>query len=699
MTEPLTMKAVGAFNPTARPIGFLQPLFAGGHGDNQTYIQRLEGWSRIGGFDAVAWPERDTVTFADPTAATLGGESLWAFQFPDEPLLLLPWEDFRTAMAGRTTDAVLADRPLLLFDIVQTLGLEDQKPETFDRAFHAYARAGRAAAERWRDKEILEPRLLDALLRDAARAPSDSEAIPIRHIFQARIVDGAVRVAMRGGASPAVSMKLERAYREILTRFPDIFPRGGRVEIENAPFTPAPFKQETPEPAAVTVVLVGKLCNRQLTIPGLDPRSSTEILDIDDLPMHRRRVSQSQLYLLVGTQSEWRVLAAAAEQLSDLPAVAVMLTVSSAPLLRDVEFQGVSPLPSVSIFTPSGSREHGDALRPLQPLIDILIHTERPRKPVMDRHGLPARHNLLLRADVRTARDAAEVCCRLGARALRSGIRPGARADVFIERPSHASPLDDYGRLFGVLFASGYPTQIDVPPSAPTLSRRLRHLTLLVERNDMGPRHVGDHIIEGVERLFAMRGWQAKREGAHFQVSDEHRQFSAIVVERKEEIPAEEGQLARPGFGRAPLLVIHVAARREALLIGNRGEYCHIALDDIGQMRPGTPWIWPVLRRQLMIPSARPMLAALRLAAAIAAEAIRLDRYELLSEGWSMGRILSALEAKDCERFLDFAPNGITRREILLHLRLPQSEEAADDRPDPILRLRIDDDGPTLLID
>lgn len=491
-------------------------------------------------------------------------------------------------------------------------------------------------------------------------------------------------------------MQLERAYQAILTRFPDLFPADGVLKVDAMPVRPAP-PVPSYQPPNVTILLSGRLRKRQLYRPGLD-RNIAEVIDIDSLANRRTR-APSSTYLLVGARSDWRTLVEDARDLSDLPAIVVILTVSSAPLLRDVELQDALSLPSISLFTPSGSRDRNDASKVMEPLIDMLTQAEKPKVPGANLLDLPARHNLLLRADMRGSRDPVELCCRLGARALRSGVRPGARARLYVERNVGSIFNEDYGRPFEPLFAIPFPTQIEVPIDPAIRRAKSRYLTLILERGDLSSRHLAEQISEGVEGLFAMRGWQAKREGEHLRVSLPDRSFSACIAFNKEDIPLEDQDLDHPAFGRSPLLVIHVSPRRETLLVGNRGQFSHIALEDIGQMRPGTSWLWPILRRQLMAPAARPSLAALRLASSIAAEAIRLDRCQFLSEGWSLDRILATLDARDCERFVDFAPDGITRHDVLLHMRLPQSADMADDRPDPILRLAIEDEGPTLVVD
>jgi len=64
-----------------------------------------------------------------------------------------------------------------------------------------------------------------------------------------------------------------------------------------------------------------------------------------------------------------------------------------------------------------------------------------------------------------------------------------------------------------------------------------------------------------------------------------------------------------------------------------------------------------------------------------------------------METLIRSLESPDCERFLDFLPDGITRREVLMKFRVRVDEETMNMTADAVLRLTIEDDGLTLVID
>lgn len=684
MSAPQSAKAICGFNLAAQPVGFLQPLFAGKAGDNQTYVQRLEQFDRVAGFEPVAWPEQGTIRFPDPLEASVGDEALWAFQFPDAPPLLLPWGRFRDAMNNRLDNPGLAARPLLCFDIVQTLGLEQRKPTAFLRAYNAYANVDRTAAERWRNRSILEPALKEVAHKLPPNADESLSTLRIRQSgssFFVQIDDG--------GA--AMRRELQAAFREIIDLHIAIFPSGSTMDI-------APTRQRQDsvrrKPASVTVILVGKLSEGQLQLP-FDHEQSIDIIGADQADRHFHNVDFSPVTLIVGMQKEWRHLIAVADQFESANPLLVPIASSTAALMRDMEFQARSRYPSISILAGMSLNSKGDPSTLLRPVVDMLTVEGERLPPVFDPHRLPARHNVLLRERIAKRVDEQEIACRLGTRALRAGVLPGTRADLFIDPDLSWPTHENWERVFEPLYA----VKVRGPGEMPQRYGP-RHAMLLAERREQPSSEWRHFMHEGAQRLLEMRGWHIKLHDSYLELSEENRRFSAVIVGAGDEIPAEEeGELRRPAFGRAALLVIHIEARRETLLIGNRGQYCHVTLSDIASMRPGTSWLWPIIRRQLIAPSRHPSLAALRLAASVAAEAIRLERVEIISSPPSMETLIRSLESPDCERFLDFLPDGITRREVLMKFRVRVDEETMDTTADAILRLAIENDGPTLVID
>jgi hypothetical protein len=582
MGSPDSAKAIGGFNLTAQPIGFLQPLFAGGYGDNQTYIQRLDGLTKIAGFKSVAWPERDTVLFGSPLSATVNEESLWSFAFPNERPLVLPWTKFREFPRERIDTSVFSDHPLLQFDVAQTLDLDENKPSIFSRAFQTYARAGSDVAERWRDRAIVEPALVDAL-HTAGIFAKDSQ-----HSVRTRLVDGVARIELAAFDPLAVDL-LDKVYRDIAARYDSIFPRIQRVEV-----LPKSLRQGFPdrESKPVTIILVGKLRNGEPEA-SLDYGREIDVIDADHLLNHLRRKRPSQLFLMLARQSDWEQLVDTGNNIKNFRSLAIIFSAATEPLLSDLDIQRELPIPSVLMFALAREFTHrGNSLRSIRPLIDILSLTSRRSHESFDVGRMPAKHCLMLREEIRPDYEVSEVGCRIGARAIRAGVRAGARVDLFVDGSSAGAEGNEWGQMFEPLFAIPYPSETTLPKHG-----LVSYLTLLADRSE--PISQFTSVQEGAVRLLMMRGWRVERTEQRLMISDDNRQFPAVFVERKDDMPAEDRTFRRPSFGRSHLLIIHANPSRETLLIGNRGQYCHITLEDISLMRPDSQWIWAVLRRQL----------------------------------------------------------------------------------------------------
>jgi len=678
MAAPQKARAIGGFNLTAQRMGFLQPLLVGDHGDNQTYIQRLDGLTRVAGFDIVAWPERDTVSFQESLIATVNGESLWSFLFPDELPLILPWEQFRQALGKRIDANAFANHPLLEFDVVQTLNLDEKKDATFKRAFDAYAQAGPDIAERWRDRAILEPELRDAL--------SSTGKFGTKEKLRAYLVNGVAKIEL-SPFDDSIAQLVESACRGITARYGAIFPKLHGVEASTISLRePAQIR----ESRSITVVLVGKLRSGN-TAAARDYVRELDVINGDHLPGHLRR-HQPSACLVLGRQSDWQQIVDAANSIKHLPSLAVILTAAVEPMASDVDIQRQLQIPSVLKF--ALTREFPRSASPLasiRSLIDILSVGNEYLQPGFNAERMPAKHCLLLREEIQASYDANEVGCRIGARAIRAGVHPGARIDLFIDGISTGAKENRWGGVFETLFATAYPSETVVP-----MRERRSYLSLLADRTLSQSKSQFASMEEGVIRLLRMRGWSVERSEQGFVIFNGQRQFSAVFVYRKKDRPVEDRAFERPLFGRSHLLVIHANPNRETLLIGNRGQYCHVTLEDISLMRPEAQWIWSVLRRQLSGRSTRASLAALRLSASLAAEAILMGRVNPSSD-WreAPDRLLSFLQADDCERFVDFMPgSSVYDQEIRMRVRMRDSAEVQSSEAE--MNLRIEDEGPIL---
>ena len=682
---PNSARAIGGFNLTAQPIGFLQPLFAGSYGDNQTYIQRLDGMTKIAGFEPVAWPERDTVLFEKPAVGTIQQESLWSFVFPNEPPLILPWTQFRDSLRERLEGGVFTGHPLLQFDVVQTLDLTENKPTVFSQAFHAYEKYGVDVAERWRDRAILEPALVEAL-QSAGTFSANSQPS-----LRARLTDGIARIEIADFDPSAVGL-LEQVYRDIAARYESIFPKVQRVDV-----LPKSIRQGSPtrEGKPVTVILAGKLIGKLAESEFetfFSHKDKIEVINANHLPIHLRRNGPSPLFVVVGRQSDWRELVETGNSIKHLHSLTVVLSAAIEPLASDLDLQQDLQIPSVLMFSlDSGSIRN--VLRTLVPLIDIFSLTSRRSHVSFEGvERMPSRHCVLLREEIQPNSEAIETACKIGARAIRAGAQPGTRIDLFVDEAYSGDEHTDWGLIFERLFAVPYPSETSLP------KRGRQYLSLLADRSILESKSRSTSIQEGVVRLLRMRGWHVERSDRRLDIFVENRKFSAVVVDRKDDIPSEDHALARPSFGRSHLLVIHQSPSRETLLIGNRGQYSHITLEDISLMRSDTQWIWPILRRQLDYRSARTSLAALRIVSSLAAEAIHMDRVEFPSaQRGELSQLVSLLQADDCERFVDLVSRS--RPDKGFRLRIRMGDPVGKIPADPELNLRIEDSGPIVTFD
>lgn len=228
------------------------------------------------------------------------------------------------------------------------------------------------------------------------------------------------------------------------------------------------------------------------------------------------------------------------------------------------------------------------------------------------------------------------------------------------------------------------------------LDTRRATLLLLVERIARNePAEYDERQREGIKRLFELRGWRIGRDhGRAFDLEDDQRRFSVVIVDRARDIPAEDPDAAAPGLTRAPLLVIHTQARREQLLIGNRGQFFQAAIEDIALLEPGTLWVWKVLNRQLFEPALRPSQGALRLCASLIVEAVRLQRIQQSLSDIDWGQVHGLLASPDCERFVRFAEQRPQRGRATLIIQT--AGKSGSDHRQIAVDLIIEEDGPVV---
>lgn len=692
--SPLEARAVAVFNPTAPALGFLQPLLVGIGGDNRSFVQIFTAPDRLIRFSEVAWPDRDFVVLKDEPLLQIGGEPLWGFVFPDEQPLVAFWSEFRETMRARVDDPKLSDKPLQLFDIVDTLDFDEFKPGIYSRAYRAYSEMGPAAANRWRDRSILEPalaRMLPTLglpfhrttVMDGPRQESGSTLPRLR----ARVADGEAQVFLEGAIGEAEQRAFQDAYDLLVAQYPDLFADGVRVVASHPPRRAGP---PSTKGDGTTVVLVGRI--REGNVAYEDWLShGVEVTDESrfDPALRLRRVPK--LTILLGAQPDWPQLVETGMRMGERPAVIVSLSTSAAPLIRDLEFQARTSLPTVTFFAPyATSTVRGrDPVTPIRPLLDI-VRLETERGTFFDvRRLFQAQHYMLVREPIWAKQTTLEVACRLAARALKAGAVLGGAARLYSQG---AVGIADHERFAAALsnlfqFDMGEPVLIDA---------RRATLLLLVERIAQNePSEHAERQRQGVMRLFELRGWRiAKDHGRAFDLEDDQRRFSVVMVDHPRDLPAEDPDASAPGLTHAPLLVIHTQARREQLLIGNRGQFFHAAVEDIALIEPGTPWVWKVLYRQLFEAAGRPTQGALRLCAGLIVEAISLKRIQRSLSDIDWDHVHDLLSTPDCERFVRFleqrTPKGRTA------LVIQTAEKTGSAHRQIAVDLFIEDDGPVV---
>ncbi|HSX56479.1 MAG TPA: hypothetical protein VLG14_14335 [Sphingomonas sp.] len=675
-------RAVALFNPTPGQPGFLQPLLSGSQGDNQSYIQIVGEDGLVTGFMAVPWPERDVDLLAQEYPIETGGDSLWAFAFPGESPQVLHWPAFRAAMDARVTQGALAGYPLLQFELVDTLDLTQAKRETYWRAFNSYREIDVAGADHWRDRAILEPALRRALSSEALGSGEEKHEWlrDPRPSFRARLRDDHVRVTVPAFTT-GLGALLNDAYRALADDLPELFRRDIAVHLEE----PRASISEESKPTALIVVLVGRV-----QVGLIDHERwralGVEVVGIDHFRPNRNRRTGATATIALAAQTEWRQLVEAGDQLDQGTTVLVSLSSSATPLIRDLEFQSKTQLPTVSFFAPfaTSTVRRRDPVQLIAPLINMFLdHRGRAKVP---RIFGPAPHLLLMREPVRLEQDLMTIVCRLATRAIRAGAALHGRGQLYGQSLS-ATTLAESRHLLAPLF------DLIEPLDDVRRFKRPSALLLLVERTH---RYEGadSHyraLMDALAGLLELRGWRIfERQERYLTIGTSDRRFNITLVDGSHPGPDEDWSAHTPGLARAPLVVVHVQPRREELLIGNRGQFLHIAIEDIAQMVPGTNWIWHILHKQLFAGAARPSLAALRLSAALVVEAIRAGRAYPKDFDWN--EIEAAFSEGDVERLVDFHHKGIDGGRIMLRTSL-EDPQAPQGRREVLITLGIDADG------
>lgn len=683
MSDIQEARAIAAFRMMGPGEGFLQPVFSGDHGNNQTYIQILKRPATIERFETIVWPDRDCFMLEQEVTGSVGNESVWGFQFDGEPPLVRRWSQFCEEMLQRIDAGQLAGKALLQFDIVDTLNLARLKPKVYTAAFNRYLNLSRVAAVNWRARAILEPTLEEAVRPWASEFSSEFGSASDKAL-RARIRDRQVHVTV-DSEETEIEDTLARAFKTLKADYPEIFADLSEVIVNRRVRPDRPVLKRAP----ILVVLVGRIAqgdvdHRRWSSDGI------EVVAVDHFQPRLRRGPRPRLTVLVGAETDWLEIVEAQQRIGEQDTILVTMSTVVAATMRDIEFQERATGPTIKFFAPyaTSSASGRDPLTPIGPLLQTLsnevVHhpTESP---------VVAEHTLFIRETMGSQQDAVEFCCRLGARALRSGAVLGGPARIYSQGDEGDALHAAWARLLSPLFGIGYSDR-----GIRSKARRST-LLLLVERISQSHRWQTHHMLRaGATSLLKMRGWKIVREdGDYLTITDEQREFQVTCIDGKGQSPEEDTGEKTPGLGRSRLLVIHLEPKREQLLVGNSGQFFHIALEDIAMMEPRTSWIWPVLERQLLASTRQPTLAALRLSAGLIAEAISLGRVQTSFVDVDWDEVAHFAAEKDCERFLEFHPRGIEKRTAFIVVPKVTITEGTRRGP-ALLQLTIDSDGPTV---
>lgn len=687
IVTPEKARAVALFNPTAPGPGFLQPILSGVGGDNCTYVQLFTAPQILQGFIDIAWPDRDFVNLQEEAILEVGGETLWAFRMPDDETIVAPWLEFRELMRFYVEDHRLSDRPLLLFDIVDTLDLVDARRDVFTRAYRSYFAMGAETAARWRDRAILEPALVRQMSPGyGVSSEPDSDGYLERRNFPLRVRtdERSIKVETEQYIDSTQLLRLQEAYELLAEEMPEIFPAARKVVAENLPRKPA---RVFAEPIAFRIVLVGRL---QANFPEF---VGTVSEDIEVVPSHHfhpklRTGRAPRLTIILGAQADWPDMVETSMAVGENPAMVLSLSSSTVPLLRDLEFQSRVELPTITQFAPyaSSPRAGRDPVAIIRPVLDILRYEMEQNPANFLRDLLLAQHNMLVRETLWADSDLVETSCRLAAKALKSGAEIDGLARIYTEGGGMLGNGHGWTEVLGDMF------RLDTSRPARTKDRGSR-LQLLVERLAHGqPADEPLRQREGVQRLFRMRGWRVRPgAGTSFEVEAEDRRFSVVLVDSRKDIPAESPGFPAPGFTRSPVLVIHWKSKKDDLLTGNRGQFFHATPEDISLMVPGEFWVWSVLRRQMFENRPSTSNAALRLAASLVSEANRMGRTDVSLPDDQYSRILEGLAVEDSNRFLTYGQDDRADPSVLFY----RTGEGLKGRSFAAkIELKIADDGP-----
>lgn len=679
------MRAIAAFNPAAGEPGFLQPLLVPSGGDNRSFIQICASPDRVDDFGEVSWPDEHVLHLPAQVEVTRGGAALWGFSLPDEPPIVDFWQAFRERMAALLAHPALEHRPLLQFDIVETLGFVGKKREVFTRAYQTYLAMDAQAAGNWRDRAILEP-ALEHLLRAPGLMRAGDRLGESPSSYRARLIDGNIHIFDDGAIDAGLQLELQKRYERLAAELPEIFPQRALVLSVQRPSRT--FAQKPKEPS-IQLVLAESLRGALRTddrwlAPGV------QAISADDYHPGLEKDRRPDLDIIIGSHRDNPQMIDLSQRSNRDKAIVFALSTSAVPVTSDLDFQSAVDLPTVTYFAPfATSPDLGrNPIKTVQPLVAMLRKAMQGQVDFSLRRLMRAQHLMLMRESLKRGSDPIASLCRLAARAMKAGA-PLNGQGVFFTQGS-VNPVEQQSLAYALDFIFSVDDKNPI-----NIAGRPATLLLLVERlSDFVADRYRDELNQGVRRLFQMRGWLVtEARGNIFDISDDQRQFTVILLDGDEPLPGEEASIMRPGFTRAPLLVVHASPRRERLLSANLGGNFHVAIEDIALVKPQSLWVWEILRRQLIGKKTATSVSAVRLVAALIVEAIREQRTYSQNETVDWHRIMELLTRPRPELSIVFQRRHAAGE---IGLTVGFGELRLRDEPPIFLRLKIEDSGPAV---
>jgi hypothetical protein len=688
---------IGAFNLTAQRIGFLQPFFSIGNRVNHPYIQKTSSHNLILAFEETTWPESDTFGIENGITTTVGEESIWAFIFPNEPPLILPWEAFRRRMQELFENSHLIERPLLQFDIATTLGLEDLIGNAALNAYRAYTRYGGNAAGRWRDRYILEPAINEAIGQPKLTSQNKTQENEELRVF---IENKNLVIETTNENIPPLSEEIKKAYTALCNMYPEIF-------IENVALKflvkPSKFFAVDKKRASRIYLYINSDSTRLFGKTAQE--NNIIIIDQKTLIAFIQNPSEKDAcFIITDSIEEKFYLEERANVRSYKNMFFVKIKRGAAKSFERNSDVSEHDLPTICIentFTSQINQNFLDAY-----FIFVLSIVSRQQTPEVSietiensaRKILETSDAVFFRVLLRPKTTDVYSRCQIMIQLIRRFIPSGSRVIIYSNdsiQPTRAKIwIDALSAAYKITYTS---ISIDTKVS--------RNSVLVCAEQYRNTNNMD--VVEAtrlVSMAFEMLNWTISRNGSSslnsFKLHDPKRskKYDVIVVRKREDWPTQIERRSPSYFDQPKVIIVHLLPKKEEILSGNLGDYFHIALDEIPAIRPGSNWVWSILQQQLSRYKNNNSLTKLRLCAAIALRAIEEGRMERQTESIDSEKIVYALSRPNIDRFVQLSEKWRKSNEILMRFRKIEFEDYNSKNIEKIeIYLKIQREGPTVI--